>query len=124
MKTIIAGSRSFERHANLPRLIADAVECSDFEVTEVVSGCARGIDTAGEAWAAAHGIPIRRFPADWGRHGRAAGPMRNAEMARYAQALIVIWDGVSRGTKNMIETAKREGLPVHVATMPEERGAP
>src|SRR5690554_7371831 len=80
MKLIIAGSREgFE--------IADvfvAMEESGFKnrVTEVVSGTARGVDRLGEAWAKANYIPIRRFPADWDKNGRAAGHIRNREMGR------------------------------------------
>lgn len=57
-------------------------------------------------------IPVKRFPADWDRHGRAAGPIRNCQMAQYADALIAIWDGKSRGTKNMIDEMNKCGKPV------------
>jgi hypothetical protein len=54
------------------------------------------------------------FPADWKTHGKAAGPIRNRQMAKNAEALIALWDGNSRGTKNMIETATKLGLKVYV----------
>ena len=54
------------------------------------------------------------YPADWERHGRAAGPIRNEEMAEVSDALIAFWDGKSRGTKSMIEIARRKGLQVAV----------
>ena len=53
-------------------------------------------------------------PADWNRLGRAAGPIRNEEMAEVSDALIAFWDGKSRGTKSMIEIARRKGLQVAV----------
>lgn len=84
------------------------------EVTEVVSGCARGVDRLGEQWAQMRSIPIKRFPANWDRDGRSAGPIRNRQMANYAEALVAIWDGESKGTKNMIEEAERRGLVVFV----------
>jgi len=84
------------------------------EITEVVSGCATGVDSIGERWARANGIPIRRFPADWSQHGKAAGPIRNRQMAEYADALIAFWDRKSKGTKNMIETANRNNLKVYI----------
>lgn len=68
----------------------------------------------GEGWAKRKGIPVKRFPADWNQYGRRAGPLRNREMARYADALIAIWDGKSRGTRSMIDEALREGLEVYV----------
>ena len=110
MKTIIAGSRDVDS----PTIVADAVEASGFTVTEVVSGAARGVDTLGEQWAADNDILVLRFPADWKRYGRAAGPKRNEQMAEYAEALIAIWDGESRGTKHMIDYATKLGLVVYV----------
>lgn len=72
-------------------------------VTEIVSGGARGIDSLGENWAKgyANGLKIQIFPADWDRYGRGAGPMRNKEMAEYADILLLIWDGESRGSSSM-----------------------
>jgi hypothetical protein len=85
-----------------------------WNITEVVSGCAMGADRHGESWADDLGIPIQRYPADWRANGKAAGPIRNRQMAECAEALIVAWDGASRGTKNMIMEAKRRGLRVHI----------
>ncbi len=110
MRVIIAGSRSITD----PKHIAEAVRQSEFPITEVVSGGARGVDRLGEAWARKHGIPVTVFPADWERHGRAAGPLRNTQMAEYGEALIAVWDGKSRGTLDMIRKAKKYGLKVFV----------
>ena len=118
MKTIIAGSRSV---TDLD-LVADAVRASGFDITEVVSGGAPGVDSLGEQWAEQHGIPVTRFPADWKRYGRRAGPIRNTEMAEYAEALIAVWDGRSRGTKNMIQLARQRGLRVFVFRVPALKG--
>jgi hypothetical protein len=84
------------------------------DITEVVSGCATGADTCGEIWAGMAGKQIKKFPADWERYGKAAGAMRNLEMARYADALIAVWDGESKGTSHMIRVAKDKGLKVYV----------
>ena len=110
MKTIIAGSRTITRIC----LLAVAVTAAKFEMTEIVSGCADGVDQLGERWAQMAGLPVRQFPADWKRYGRAAGRQRNLQMAVYAQALIAIWDGKSPGTRHMIATAERMGLKVFV----------
>lgn len=110
MKTIIAGSRGITDYNQVLRAIAGA----DWEITEVVSGCARGVDYLGERWAQENDIPIERFPARWKEHGNSAGPIRNAEMARYADALIALWDGESRGTRGMILIAHRRKLRIHV----------
>lgn len=99
MKVVIAGSRDIVDRLGLVK----AIKQSGFDITEVVSGKARGVDTMGETWAVANDIPIKQFPADWSKHGNAAGPIRNSMMAEYADAAIIIWDGKSAGTLNMIK---------------------
>jgi hypothetical protein len=84
-----------------------------FDITEVVSGGARGVDRLGEEFAVAHHLHVKRFLPNW-KLGRGAGFIRNIEMAEYADALIAIWDGVSRGTAQMIREAKKRGLRVYV----------
>ena len=84
-------------------------------VVEVVSGGAKGADALGERWAKERGIPVRQFPADWKKHGKAAGPLRNREMARYLAAhspagAVGFWDGESRGTRDMIGALREVGV--------------
>ena len=110
MKTIIAGGRTVTDDA----LITAAVDACPWSISEIVSGAAKGVDQLGEDWAEQNEIPVKRFPANWKEHGRAAGPIRNREMAEYAEALIAIWDGQSKGTGNMIKTAEKLGLEVSV----------
>ena len=119
MKTIIAGSRTITTYAQVLSAcnVADRAP-HNIHITEVVSGCARGVDKMGEEFAAAHSIPIRYFPAAWNTFGKSAGYLRNQRMARYAEALIAVWDGESRGTKHMIDLAKRHGLKVYVYITP------
>lgn len=85
---------------------------AELGTTEVVSGGCRGIDREGVSVAGLHDIPISVFPADWKKHGRAAGPIRNKEMACYADSLILIWDGKSRGSNSMRNIAIGKGLTV------------
>ena len=114
MKVIIAGPRDFSDANELELAIADARK-EGIEITEVVCGKARGVDTLGEEWAKRSGIPVKPFPADWNKHGKAAGHVRNGEMARYGEALIALsYVSPSRGTFNMILQAKEHGLRVHV----------
>lgn len=110
MKTIVAGSRECQS----PKVVKEAMMGCDWDISEVVSGTARGVDQLGEAVAKSLGLPVARFPADWATLGKRAGYVRNEQMADYAQALCAIWDGKSAGTKNMIEIATRKGLKVHV----------
>lgn len=113
MKTIIAGSRDINKPEILATAILNALD-NGLSITEVVSGGARGVDTLGEHWAALAAVPIKRFPAEWDKYGRSAGIIRNTEMAKYANALIAVWDGKSRGTKHMIDYAKLKNLAVYI----------
>ena len=111
MKVIIAGSRDIAREQVLDILDGmDNIEC----ISEVVSGGADGVDSAGEDWAENRPDPIKvvQFLPEWNKYGRAAGPIRNKQMAEYADMLIAIWNGSSRGTKNMIEQMEKLGKPV------------
>nr|NIQ79998.1 DUF2493 domain-containing protein [Anaerolineae bacterium] len=86
----------------------------DLEDTEIISGTAKGADQTGEQWAKQNGVQVRRFPADWKKFGRKAGFRRNHQMLEEATALVAFWDGKSRGTKHMIEIAKKRGIKVRV----------
>lgn len=110
MKVIIAGSRSIRLpQEDLERI----VKRSGFHITELVCGLARGIDSCGYLYASKRNIPIKTFKPNWKLHGKDAGFMRNSDMAAYADALIYVWDGVSRGTEHMIKEAQAHGLKVH-----------
>lgn len=113
MKTIIAGSRDITDM----NVVLAAINGISWHITEVVSGGARGVDKLGEAWAQHHGIPIKQFlvtPQEWKTIGKSAGHRRNRKMGDYAEALVAVWDGVSPGTKGMIEYARSKGLRVYV----------
>lgn len=109
-KTIIAGSRDGVEFKH----VLIAISLCGWDISTVVSGTARGADRFGEEWASLNNIPIERYPADWDNNKKAAGYIRNIEMADNAEALIALWDGESRGTKHMITVAKRKGLKVFI----------
>lgn len=81
-------------------------------ITEVVSGEARGADREGEIWARLSGLKVSRFPANWTRYGSCAGPIRNADMADYAEACIAFPGGT--GTADMLRKAHGKGLKVFI----------
>ena len=109
MKVIIAGSRGIDDYG----LVEQAILASGFNITEVVSGGCHGVDKLGERWAKENIVPVKIFPADWSK-GKSAGPIRNGQMASYADALIAIWANNSKGTANMIDQAENNGLLVYV----------
>lgn len=126
LKVIIAGSREL----TAPKLIDMAVAESGFDITEVVSGGAAGVDKNAAFWAEQVDIPITMFEPDWNnithrdaiirttkwgqKYDARAGLRRNQLMAVYADALIAIWNGKSKGTKHMIKTARRRELEIYI----------
>lgn len=111
MKVIIAGSRDYWPTT---KEIDFWLNVAQLRVTEVVSGKASGVDTMGEKWAKEKQLPVKEFPAKWKQQGFAAGPLRNQEMAEYADACIAIPDRKSKGTWNMVANMKLRGKPVFV----------
>jgi hypothetical protein len=114
MKIIIAGTRTFnDKHllfCQMDYLIAKF----DLQYFSVVSGTQDGADKLGEKWAKERNVACEKFPPDWDKYKKAAGPIRNAEMADVADICVVFWDGKSKGSRNMIETALKKGLLVKV----------
>ena len=111
-RVIIAGGRDFDNFRFLCKTAMHLLQ--NKENVEIVSGCARGADELGEKFGKFMGFPIKQFPANWDEFGKAAGHIRNKEMAKYSDALIAFWDGESRGTANMIEEAEKLNLKVVV----------
>lgn len=112
MKVIIAGSRDVPELVRSCKQAVLTFEHRYGRITSVVSGCARGADTVGELFAAMRKIPVDKYPADWSQYGKAAGCIRNTQMANDSGAvgLIAIWDGKSPGTKHIISVAQQKNM--------------
>ena len=82
-------------------------------ISELVCGGAEGVDNEGAHWASHYKVPITYFRANWDLHGKAAGPIRNGEMARYADVLLLIWDGKSKGSTSMKQQMEKLGKPIY-----------
>lgn len=111
-KVIVAGTRTFNDYDLLCRKLDKIL--SGKENVEIVSGGASGADALGERYAAERGHGLRIFQADWSKHGKAAGPIRNYIMAEYADALVVFWDGTSPGSRSMIELAREAEKSIRI----------
>jgi len=107
VKVIIAGGRDY----TLSNQDIERLESIREKVTEVVSGGAKGADSDGEVWAELEGIPVRRFTAEWSKHGRGAGVVRNRGMVEYANAAVVFSGG--RGTRTLFELAGKANLVIY-----------
>lgn len=122
LRVIIAGSREFNDYELLKKSVIDIINKKTMlpELTRIISGGARGADTLGEKFANEMGLEISRFIPDWDGLGKRAGYVRNEQMAKFAiennndGMLIAFWNGISRGTKHMIDLAHKHGLEVHV----------
>lgn len=127
MKCIIAGSRTISDY----NTIVKAIKSSGFidEITEVVCGDAKGVDSLGATWAKNNKIPVVHMPADWknlnvhpvsigsndfGKYNKLAGRNRNEEMGKYADCLIAVIKDNSTGTAHMIEVMKKLNKPFYV----------
>lgn len=129
VRVIVAGSRHLTQ---LQHTLIDETLGTihlHYNNCEIVTGGAKGIDEMGQEWALYNGVPQERFPADWDTHGKAAGPIRNRHMAEYAAAgprsgaLVLIWDGKSKGSASMLSEARKAGVG-HIVQVIIEKSAP
>ena len=111
---LVAGSRKFVNAERLAQILAEQVGDDD----TIVEGGAAGVDTMARQWAEARDINVVEIKADWAKYGRAAGPKRNDEMtafiAEHGGRAVYIWDGVSKGTKQCIESARKRGIEIRI----------
>lgn len=110
MRVLVCGSRHFNDYETLQRV------CSEYEISLLIHGNARGADTLAGTFASRHGIPVAVFPAQWTEFGKRVGPIRNNQMLVEGRPEFVIaFRGPnSRGTQNMIDQATKAGVPVRI----------
>lgn len=111
MLLVIAGSRT-AKESHVRQALMRCPWTKD--ITRVISGTAHGADKFGEKFAKENNIEVIQFPADWDKYGMSAGPRRNREMAENADALLAVWDGISKGTHSMLNYAKKYGLKIMI----------
>jgi hypothetical protein len=110
-RVLFCGSRTW----NKVEVIAKVVERLP-EGSVVIQGDAQGADTIARACAEERGLEVLSFPADWDKHGKSAGHIRNKEMLHRGEPNLVIafvdTSVESPGTHNMIELAEAVGVQV------------
>ena len=131
-KIIIAGSREFNDYNFLEKKMLRLFPLEKYsENMEIISGTANGADKLGEQLAKKYKISLIEHPANWNdvkdkpkgqiatnskgeEYWKIAGFVRNEEMAKYADILCLFWDGKSKGSKHMLDTAIRYQLECHL----------
>ena len=126
MKVVVTGSRCFEEHELIWKTL-DLMHAKE-PIRRLAHGdCpdpngvpgAVSVDQECARWADAHGVPFKPYPADWKKHGRAAGPIRNREMLKAERPHLVIAFPGGQGTHNCVRTARKLGLRVVKPLAPE-----
>lgn len=114
-RILVAGCRFYENYKQAEVYIDFCLQNIKKENSFIfVSGACRGADRLGELYAQKHGYAIERYPADWERYGKAAGPIRNQQMVNISDYIICFWDGKSRGTKSTIDFARLVKKPIRI----------
>lgn len=108
---MVCGGRDFTNYFVVKNVLD---RCKLKKDTVIISGNAKGADTMGERYARENGLQLEIYPANWSKYGKSAGPIRNQEMCNVCDCVIAFWDGMSRGTKNMIDISKEAGHLVFV----------
>jgi hypothetical protein len=107
---IVSGSRTITDYA----AVKSVLDSHRHRIHTVFVGDARGVDALAVRWCKENGITYQIFRAEWNLYGRGAGPERNKDMILAGgEALIAIYEGESKGTKNMMAQAERAGIPVY-----------
>ncbi|MGN0172029.1 MAG: DUF2493 domain-containing protein [Acutalibacteraceae bacterium] len=120
-RIVVAGCRDYEEYDDAKEYIEMCIEKIREKYTLVfLSGGCRGADMLGERYAKENGFCIERYPADWQKYGKSAGPKRNLQMAKVCDYVICFWDGKSRGTASMISYAKELKKPLKIKKISEK----
>ncbi len=113
MRVLVCGSRRWPHYAVMEermKLIPPPVV--------IIEGEAKGADIMARRIAERLGYVVVRFPANWVRYGRGAGPRRNQQMLDDGRPDLVLAYPMpdSVGTQDMIDRARKAGIPVEVVT--------
>ena len=121
MRVLIFGSRTFDDRESLYRIMDD--HDRNKKISVVIEGEAPGADTLGREWAKARGIKVEKFPADWERYGKAAGPIRNRQMISEGKPDMAVGFVdkplmYTKGSKNMHDQLVSTDIPVDINEAP------
>lgn len=115
-RIIVCGCRNFSDKEKCFDSLEEIL--SSYKEYEIVSGGAKGADSFGEEYAAAHDVKVTVFKPEWKKYGKAAGPIRNKEMLDYASednpVVIAFWDGKKQRDKGYdLKSQESRGTGLH-----------
>ena len=84
------------------------------DTTEIISGGARGVDASAREYAQRHGLKLTEYLPEYSKYGRSAPLKRNLTITENADLVLAFWDGLSRGTKYVIDNCKKRNIPVEI----------
>lgn len=113
MRVAVIGSRGLQVN-DLGKYLPD-------EVTEIISGGARGVDTSARKYAMEHGLKLTEYLPEYDKYGRSAPLKRNITIIENVDLVLAFWDGSSRGTKYVIDNCKKRNIPLKIY-VPVKRG--
>ena len=114
-RIVVAGCRNYNDYSEAKEFIDFCIKNIKNKYTLVfISGGCTGADSLGERYAKENSYTTKYYPAEWNKYGKSAGPKRNEKMAKVGDYVICFWDGKSRGTKSMIEYAKKFNKPIRI----------
>ena len=126
MRLLVCGSRDYADRDTLFKVLDQIGIRNRGKIEVLIEGEARGADTLAREWAESYDIPVMKFPADWERYGKLAGPVRNAQMIAEGEPTLVVAFlskpmDQSGGTRNMVKLARYANLEVIVINHHGER---
>lgn len=117
MRVIVTGSRDWNDERAIRLALALVTQYHGHELTIVHGACPTGADAIADRVASewGGGMKVERHPADWEKHGKAAGFIRNKEMVDLGAGLVLAFQkNKSRGTQHTINLARKAGVEVRV----------
>ncbi len=114
MRVLVCGGRYFDDEDWLEHELNSLH--AKMPITTLIHGCARGADTLAGNWAIHREIPVERYPANWTKHGKYAGHMRNGQMLREGKPELVVAFPGGVGTDNMCEQTRAAGVTLYLPT--------
>lgn len=111
MRILVCGGRDYEDYDTL-KTVLSSLQVTKGHFTAIIHGDAKGADKLAGRYAEMHNIPVARFPADWERHGKKAGPLRNKQMLAVGKPDLVVAFAGGKGTADMIHQSKKAGVEI------------